>query len=54
MHHSAARLGNFMVVYGGYCGEKKEVLADCYAFDLATYTYLGPARSLPRRWLFCY
>ena len=40
MHHSAARLGNFMVVYGGYCGEKKEVLDDCYAFDLATYSWV--------------
>ncbi len=23
-----------MVIYGGYCGELKQVLDDCFAFDL--------------------
>lgn len=40
MHNSCARIGNLMVVYGGYCGENKEVLDDCYAFDLITHNWM--------------
>ena len=40
MHSSCARMGNLMVIYGGYCGETKEVLEDCYAFDLVSHNWM--------------
>ena len=58
-HHSAARQAGRQAGQLHGCvwrplRRENELLDDCYAFDLATYSWVGPARALPRRYLFCY